>query len=54
MSKTVSALSLAAVIVLLLILGGTVISLAAAGDPIESGARASVGTAFTYQSINLS
>ena len=49
MSKILSILAGITVIVLLMVLGGAIISLADARDPIDSETRASVGTAFTYQ-----
>jgi hypothetical protein len=49
MSKILSVLSGIAVIVLLVVLGGTLIGLADSRAQIGAGTRASVGTAFTYQ-----
>ena len=49
MSKVLSILSGIVVIVLLVILGGTLISLADSSTQVDAGPRASVGSAFTYQ-----
>jgi len=49
MSKILSVLSGIAVIVLLIVLSGTLISLADSSSQVDSGTRANVGTAFTYQ-----
>ncbi|NIV37687.1 MAG: hypothetical protein GWN58_52210, partial [Anaerolineae bacterium] len=49
MSRILSVLSGIVVIVLLVVLGGTLISMADSSTQAEPGTRASAGTAFTYQ-----
>jgi len=49
MSKVVSVLSAVAVMVLLMLLGGTLIHLTASESPVDPSTPSSVGTAFTYQ-----
>jgi hypothetical protein len=49
MSKVLSILSGVAVVVLLMVLGGTLISLASSESQVDPGPFSSAGTAFTYQ-----